>query len=342
MTAARVDRPSSGSGRRALVGGRALVLTAGYGTRLQPLTALRAKPAVPVAGQPLVCRILTRLAAGGLREAVLNLHHRPETITSIVGDGADLGLRVRYSWEQPLLGTAGGPRHALPLLDAERFWIINGDTLSEVDLGALADEHARSGALVTMALVPNPQPDRYGGVHVREGWIVEFSPPAAAQPSYHFVGVQLVEARVFSDLPDGQPAESVSGVYRSMLASKPRSLRAFVCESRFQDIGTPADYLETSLALARLESPEESARQADPVLAVGARSRIAPGAHVVRTAIWDDVTIGEDVMLSDCVVGDRVSVPAGTRLTRSVIVPAGCAAPRPRDAVIGDLLVAPL
>jgi NDP-sugar pyrophosphorylase family protein len=127
-----------------------------------------------------------------------------------------------------------------------------------------------------------------------------------------------------------------------MLGSKMPGLRAFVCESRFQDIGTPADYLNTSLELARLESPVLSAREDGPTLAVGARSRVAPGAHVARTAIWDDVTIGEDVLLSDCVVGDGVSVPAGTRWTRRAIVPADCAEPRPGDAVIGDLLVAPL
>jgi hypothetical protein len=95
---------------------RALVLTAGLGTRLRPLTYLRAKAAVPINGETLARRAVRWLASQGITDLVLNLHHHPESITASVGDGADLGARVRYSWEQPLLGSAGGPRHALPLL----------------------------------------------------------------------------------------------------------------------------------------------------------------------------------------------------------------------------------
>src|SRR5262245_38631355 len=134
----------------------ALVLTAGLGTRLDPLTRLVAKPAVPVGGRTLVERVLEWLQRQGARELVLNLHHRPETITGVVGDGAHLGVRVRYSWEHPLLGSAGGPRHALPLLDAPTFLVVNGDTLCEIDLAPMIETHERSGALATLALVSNP------------------------------------------------------------------------------------------------------------------------------------------------------------------------------------------
>ena len=340
MIGAQTDRPSPGSGRPQLAETRALVLTAGHGTRLRPLTALRAKPAVPVAGQPLIRRILTRLAAQGLCDLVLNLHHRPETITAAVGDGAGLGLRVRYSWEQPVLGTAGGPRHALPLLDTDRFWIVNGDTLTDVDLAAIERQHVRSGALVTMALVPNPRPDKYGGVLLDGGWVTGFTAPGAGTSAYHFIGVQLAESRVFADLPDNTPAESVSGVYRALLAGPARRIGAFVSEASFRDIGTPADYLRTSLALS-------GAGQAAPGLAaaarlVGARSRVSPGARLTRTVVWDDVTIDEGVTLTDCVVGDGVRLAAGLTLARRVVVPAGCVEPRATDEVAGDLLIAPL
>ena len=143
----------------------ALVLTAGLGTRLRPLTLVRAKPAVPIAGEPLVRRIITWLRAAGVSDLVLNLHHLPETIASVVGDGSDLDVRVRYSWEQPaVLGTAGGPRRALPLLGSGTFLIVNGDTLTDVDVPALVASHQASNALVTLALVPNDQPQKYGGV----------------------------------------------------------------------------------------------------------------------------------------------------------------------------------
>src|SRR5512134_4060259 len=98
----------------------ALVLTAGLGTRLQPLSFVRAKGALPLGSEPLARRILRWLGTAGVRDAVLNLHHLPHTLTQGIGDGSDIGVRVRYSWELPVLGSAGGPRCALPLLAATR------------------------------------------------------------------------------------------------------------------------------------------------------------------------------------------------------------------------------
>ncbi len=106
---------------------------------------VRAKPALPVAGEALVRRVLGWLAASGVIDVVLNLHHRPETVCAVVGDGSDLGIRARYSWENPVLGSAGGPRRALPLLEADRFFIVNGDTLTDLDPAVLAAAHARVG-----------------------------------------------------------------------------------------------------------------------------------------------------------------------------------------------------
>ena len=147
----------------------ALVLTAGLGTRLRPLTCVRAKAALPVNGEPLVRRIIRWLAALGISDLVLNLHHKPETIAGLVGDGSDLDARVRYSWEQPVLGSAGGPRRALPLL-ADPFLLVNGDTLTNVDLDALVQLHHASGADVTMALIPKDNAPRVPieGLRLRE------------------------------------------------------------------------------------------------------------------------------------------------------------------------------
>jgi NDP-sugar pyrophosphorylase family protein len=199
---------------------RALVLTAGLGTRLRPLTYIRAKAAVPVNGETLARRAVRWLVAQGITDLVLNLHHRPESITASVGDGSDMGARVRYTWEQPVLGSAGGPRRALPLLvdgaaqstgtsssAIETFVIVNGDTLTNVDLAAMSRRHAESGALVTMALIPNPRPERYGGVLLGEGETVAgFTRAGAARDTYHFIGVQFVHASVFAGLADGVPA----------------------------------------------------------------------------------------------------------------------------------------
>jgi mannose-1-phosphate guanylyltransferase len=229
----------------------ALVLTAGLGTRLRPLTADRAKPALPVAGQTLIERIVTNLARSGVDRILLNLHYRPDTITRIVGDGSALGVSVRYSWEVPLLGSGGGPRRAFALVPDDRLWLVNGDTLTDVDLTAMAAEHSASDALVTMAVIPNPAPQRYGGVVVTaDGHVAAFVPRGSADPTWHFVGVQIAERQAFASLADGVPASSVGPLYESLMASRAGAVRAFRSHAHFADIGTPRDYLETCLAMA--------------------------------------------------------------------------------------------
>jgi len=226
----------------------ALVLAAGLGTRLRPLTLTRAKPAMPIGGEPLVRRILAWLAREHVTDVVVNLHYLPHTIAAVVGDGSDLGVRVRYSWEQPLiLGSAGGPRHALPIIGSSSFFIVNGDTLTDLALAPVAAAHSASGALVTMPLIPNPEPDRYGGVVLDEGARVTgfVARGAAAAGSYHMIGVQAAEAEAFAGLKDGEPANSVRGLYEQLIAARPGSIRGYVCEARFWDIGTPEDYAAT-------------------------------------------------------------------------------------------------
>lgn len=314
---------------------RALVLAAGLGTRLRPLTDVRAKAAVPVNGEPLVARTLRWLAAEGVTDIVVNLHHRPASITRIVGDGSALGVRVRYSWEQPVLGSAGGPRHALPLLvegGRRPFLLVNGDTLTDVAIESLLRAHAESRALVTMALIPNPHPDKYGGVLVDDdGTVTRFTRRGGAGPSFHFIGVQAVEPEVFAELPDGVPEESVNAVYPRLLGREPGSIRAFVSEAQFRDIGTSADCLVTSLALAAAEGPR----------LVGARCRVSARARLARTVLWDDVVIEDEVELTDCIVADDVRVPAGMRASGCAIVPAGGRPPMPDETVQHGLLLRP-
>jgi NDP-sugar pyrophosphorylase family protein len=291
----------------------ALVLTAGLGTRLRPLTDVRAKPAIPVAGEAMIRRIIGWLTRNGVRDIVLNLHHLPETISGAVGDGSDLSARVRYSWEQPLvLGAAGGPRQALPLLDTRTFLLLNGDTLTDVDLAALANSHATSGALVTMALVPNHEPDRYGGVRLdSDGRALGFAPRGNAAGSYHFVGVQIVEAEAFSALPAGQPARSVGGLYEELIATQPGSIRGVVCDAAFWDVGTAADYWSTSWFFAD--------REKHAGVISGRRVSVAPTARVSRSILWDDIEVSRDAVIEDCVVTDGVRVPAGARYLRAIL-----------------------
>jgi mannose-1-phosphate guanylyltransferase len=313
----------------------ALVLTAGLATRLRPLSNIRAKAALPVAGTPLVVRILNWLRAAGVRRVVLNLHHRAETVTAAVGDGSRWDLEVRYSWEREVLGSAGGPRRALPLLDAERFLIVNGDTLTNCDLAGLARRHLAARSLVTMAVVPGDIA-RYGGAIVdANGYITGFARatrPAAAAPAHrtapvapsapdapgapvmHFIGVQAVESRAFHDLRDDEPSEIVRTLYPRLIAESPGAVAAFQSDAEFLDVGTPRDYLETAALIARRESR---------ALDCGRRVAIATDASVTDSIIWDRVTIGRGARLRRCIVADDVSVTDGMTLEDKVLVNEG-------------------
>jgi len=292
----------------------ALVLTAGLGTRLDPLTRLVAKPAVPLAGRTLIERVLGWLAREGGRDVVLNLHYKPDTITGVVGDGAHLGLRVRYSWEAAILGSAGGPRHALPLIDDDPFLIVNGDTLCEVAIAPLLAAHAAAGADVTMALVRNPAPDHYNGVVLDDdgrvrGFVRRGS--AEAKESWHFVGIQVARQSVFAPLPDGVPVDTVSSLYREMVAGQSARVQGFPVDARFVDVGTPRDCLDAALALAGF---------GDGVVEPGAD--VAASAAIHQSVVWPGASVGAGAELSRCIVAGPVVVPPGFTARSSVLVPA--------------------
>ena len=315
MIRRRADGASAG--RADLAQWPALVLTAGLATRLQPLSTIRAKAALPVAGETLVQRILRWLHGAGVRRVVLNLHHRADSITRIVGDGSRAGLSVRYSWETEVLGSAGGPARAIPLLESDRFLIVNGDTLTDVDLRALAAQHVDTNALVTMAVV-DADP-RYNAIVADEAGIVTgFSKrepgtppnPGTLEPrnlgtgGFHFIGVQVVNASVFAGVSPEVQSETVHGIYPGLIAGRSGSLRVFHTTKEFFDIGSPRDYLQTVLTLARRES-----RPVDR----GRDCVVAADAIVRNTVLWDRVTVGAGAHLDHCVVADDVTVPAAAR-----------------------------
>jgi mannose-1-phosphate guanylyltransferase len=268
---------------------------------------------VPVAGVPLITRIIRWVASCGVRDLVLNLHSLPDTITRCVGDASELGVRVRYSWEVPLLGSAGGPRRMLDLVDADEILIVNGDTLIDVDISAMYAAHRDTGALVTMAVVEHKWPGRYGGVITDSRGIVHgFVPKGAAPIGYHFVGVQIVNREAFVDVPLDRASETVTGIYTRLASQRRGSIRAFLSHGMFWDVGTPADYLNACLAIGaaeRVTAPQ-----------VGRNARIAPDAHITASVLWDDVTIESGAVVDRCVIADGVTIPAGSRFHDSSVI----------------------
>jgi NDP-sugar pyrophosphorylase family protein len=291
-----------------------LVLAAGLGTRLDPLTRLVAKPAVPLAGRTLIERILGGLRHHGIRDVVVNLHHRAESITGVIGDGTQLGLRVRYSWEPQVLGSAGGPRHALPLLDTATFLIINGDTLCEVALAPLLGAHRRTKADVTLALIPNPDRARYNGLILDdEHAVLGVVPKGRDDTSWHFVGVQVTQATVFAMLEDGVPAETIHGLYQTLLTDSPGGLRGWQVNAPFVDVGTPEDYLRAARSLGR---PDAGGAVIEP------GADVDPAARLADSVVWADARVEAGTDLTRCIVAGPVTVPRGCRATAATIVPA--------------------
>jgi NDP-sugar pyrophosphorylase family protein len=281
----------------------AIVLAAGLGTRLRPLSDILAKPALPVAGLTLVERILRQAAQAGAAEAVLNLHHLGHTITSVVGDGAHLGVRVRYSWEREILGSGGGPARALRLVEGPRALVLNGDTLTDFDLSDLVRTHEASGALVTLAVVPNTMPDKYGGVTAdEEGVFTGVVPTGSTTPSWHFVGVHVVERAACDGVSPDAPSNSISGNYRALAARMPGSVRIAPVTTTFDDIGTPEDYLRTCLRLA----------DGDAARLRGAGVTVGPGAVVESSVLWDGVHVGAGAVVDGCILTSGTTVPAGS------------------------------
>ena len=215
-----------------------------------------------------------QLRSAGVTDAVLNLHHLPHTITGVVGDGSDLGMRVRYSWERPILGSAGGPRLALPLLDGSTFLIANGDTLADVDIPSLVAAHRRSGALVTMAVTPSPDPKKYGGIVAdADGSMTGFTSRRIDRGIVALHWIAGGGGRRIRIGRGGTPCESVRALYPALIAARPGSVRVHACAAEFFDIGTPDDYLRTSRLLARRE---------ERVALHGLRTRIDPTARSRR------------------------------------------------------------
>jgi len=214
-------------------------------------------------------------------------------------------VRVRYSWEPRILGSAGGPRQALPLVAADPFLVVNGDTIADVDLSMLAAAHDTSDAMVTLALVPNREFHRYGGVLLDpEGRVTGFvTRGRSAEGSYHYIGVQVVQAAAFDAVPPGEAARSIGGVYDTLIRQQPGSVMGFVSDAEFWDVGTVEDYWRTSTALATRSDMAD--------LGVGRHCHVDRSARIARSILWDDVQVGAEAVIEDCILTDGVRVEAG-------------------------------
>jgi len=241
---------------------KAMILAAGLGVRLRPLTDATPKPLLPIAGRPLLVWNLLLLKRHGITDVIVNLHHLGDQIVQAVGDGSRLGLRVVYSHEPALQGTGGGIRQAAPFLTDGPFLVLNGDTLSQCDLTGLIAAHRAGKALATLALREDPEAAAWGPVAVDADLRIlqingapPLAPHAEPLPSpCMFAGIHVMEPAILSAIPPGPG--SLIAVYHALLG-KGQLFRGWRMNGYWSDIGTRERYerAERDAAEGRLASP---------------------------------------------------------------------------------------
>lgn len=228
---------------------RAMILAAGRGERLRPLTERTPKPLVGVGGRLLIEYALECARRAGITEVVVNLHHLGEQIRDYVGDGRRYGLTVTYSPEQVLQDTGGGIRDARPFLEGSTFVTLNADTIVDVDLSELVDAHRRRGALATMLVRKSPDMERFGLIELepdgRIGRFLGTERPGALRPlePFMYTGVQVLEPRVFAYLSQPGPFSITKVSYPAMVAAN-EPLFGCVFEGTWITVGTPDELAE--------------------------------------------------------------------------------------------------
>jgi NDP-sugar pyrophosphorylase family protein len=315
-----------------------MVLAAGLGLRMRPLTLLRAKPVLPVLNRPLLHWTLRRLARAGVRDVVVNLHHLPQTVVSALGDGRQLGVRVRYAQEPTILGTGGGPRAVRERLGEGPALLVNGDVLFDLDLRALLERQRRSGACATLALRRNPDPRDYPPVVTdRRGRVLSIAgrPHPAAGTVSMFAGVHVLDPALLERLPEGA-SDSVRDLYIPLLAEG-APLVGLRAGGAWYDLGRPSLYRDAQLRLlppGRSLVHEKARVCAGARLrrsVVGARARVGREARVERSVLWDGALVEAGARVSGAIVVDGAVVRSAERARGVIVLPATALGPLAED-----------
>jgi len=346
---------------------RAMILAAGYGTRLWPLTLDRAKPALPFMNRPLVGYVAEYLARFGCREIIVNLHHQSESVRAALGDGSEFGVSLSYIEEPEILGTGGALDNAREYLEDDTFVVVNGKIATDIDLTAAFETHRRQRALATLVLRHNAERERYSTVLTDNGLVKSFggfpSPasdnagslwPAAGMggevkeeialsglssttgaldeanaPPLMFTGIQILEPRIFSYIPRGVFSHSVTDVYLPAIASGER-IAAHLGEGMWHELSTIRRYRDISLSLMKREGRE---------LELGAGASIEPGAQVRESILWENARVEAGAQVRRAILGAGVHIRRGEIIEDAAVVRAAlvAGAERPAKALSGEV-----
>jgi mannose-1-phosphate guanylyltransferase len=324
---------------------QALILAGGEGTRLRPLTSTMPKPVVPLVDRPFICYLLEWLRGHGVDEAILSCGFMAEGVRAVLGDGSSMGIRLRYLEEPRPLGTGGALKFAEDLLH-ERFFMLNGDVLTDIDLGQQLRQHERTGARATLALIAVEDPSAYGLVRRRPDLTVsEF----VEKPSSDEIDTDLINAGAYilerEVLDEMGPAGTRISIERDLFPSLvDRGLFGYRASGYWLDIGTPERYLQATFDILdgevrtevgrRLSAAGGTLREGGGIeppatvhapAVVGAQCTVAPDAILGgRAVLGRKVSIGAGAHITDSVLLDGCRVGAGTRITSAILGPGVC------------------
>jgi mannose-1-phosphate guanylyltransferase len=317
---------------------QAVILVGGEGTRLRPLTSTVPKPVVPLVDRPFIAYMLEWVHSHGVDDVVMSCGFLATAVRNVLGDGSQYGLRLRFIEEPEPRGTAGALKYAEDLLD-ERFLMLNGDVLTDIDLSAQIEQHDASGAIATLALVAVDDPTAYGLVRLNEDHAVkEFvEKPSADQIDSKLIsaGAYVLERSVLDRIPPDRNVSIEREVWPQLVGD---GLYGFPADAYWLDIGTPERYLQATFDILEGNVATGVADVLGPgYLSVGERveaaGRIVPPALVDRgCTIADGAHVGSLVVL-----GEGVSVGEGTKIERSVVLNGAEIGPR---CVLRDCIVA--
>jgi NDP-sugar pyrophosphorylase family protein len=276
---------------------KSMILAAGFGTRLRPITNTIPKPLVPVRNKPLIAHAVEHYLCAGVDEIVVNLHHLPDLIERYLTSHFD--CTFHFSREEKILGTGGALRRVRHLLEPQGdFFLVNGDTIQTPPFEAMLHARREHDVIAALSLRHPPENDRFTPVWFEDGRVLGFGDdlrPATGDPRpLMFSGAHAIGARIFDSLPDAGEFSIVDDVY------KHATLAGVVDDGPWFDIGTPQRYLE-----------------ANGGTTVGARSVVEGTLN--NTAVWDDCHIGRGVVLTDCIVAHGVELSGEMEISRAMI-----------------------
>ncbi len=296
---------------------KAMIMAAGLGTRLYPLTGSMAKPLVPILNRPVMEHVLNLVRRHGVREVAANLHHHPDMIRAYFGDGSAFGVDLRYNLEEELLGTAGGVGAFRDFFSGGTFIVVSGDGLTDIDLTAFVTAHRAMGGIATMAVKEVADPSLYGVVVAdASGRITGFQEkPSAAEALSHSCncGIYAFEPTIFDYVPVGRFSDWARDVFPALLAG---DIPFFRWEMRgyWSDVGNIDQYrlgnFDALLGRVVLDTP---GRELSPDVWVGEGTVVEAGARLEPPILIgaDGVVDADARLIGPLVVGDGCVIERG-------------------------------